>query len=286
MVIVKIVGGLGNQMFCYAYAKALEKKGYKVKIDISAYKTYALHGGYQLDKYNVNLEISTQEENKNFYKNDFLTKVLRKIGFDNSKILKEKSLFFDINFLDMEDNNYVSGYFQSEKYFMDIENLLLEQFAIKEEISSYGKELEKSIINLKNSCSIHVRRGDYLEGKNSSIHGLLNLNYYKKSIDHIKNKDININFFIFSDEIDWVKENFKIDNAIYVESKGEKLPHEDIYLMSLCKNNIIANSSFSWWGAWLNQDEDKVVIAPKKWFSDENMLDQSKDIVPDNWLKI
>ena len=282
MIIVKIIGGLGNQMFQYAYAKALEKKGCKVKIDISAFDTYKLHGGYQLDKYNIDLQVSSYEENRKFHKNYFLTKLL----IVNSKILKEKSFAFDVNLLDMEDHNYVSGYFQSENYFIHIRNLLLEQFVIKEDISSYGKKVQKSIVNLKNSCSVHVRRGDYLEGKNASIHGLLNLDYYKKSIEYIKSKDKNISLFIFSDDIDWVKENFKLDNATYIESKDRILPHEDMYLMSLCKNNIIANSSFSWWGAWLNRFKDKIVISPKRWFSDEKLEKQSKDIIPIEWIRL
>ena len=120
MIIVKIIGGLGNQMFQYAYAKALQQKGYEVKIDISAFETYKLHGGFQLDKYNIDLEISTKEENDKFYKNTLFSKILKKIGLGSSKCIIEESLLFNKNFLDIKNDSYIEGYFQCEKYFIDI----------------------------------------------------------------------------------------------------------------------------------------------------------------------
>ena len=143
MVIVKIIGGLGNQMFQYAYAKALEQKGYEVKIDISAFDTYKLHGGYQLDKYNIDLQSTTKEENSKFYRNHFIFKILKKLGLNFSKIVQEKSLLFDYRLLEVDDDNYLDGYFQSEKYFLDVRNVLLQQFQIKSEISIYIVSTEK-----------------------------------------------------------------------------------------------------------------------------------------------
>lgn len=286
MIIVKIVGGLGNQMFQYAYAKELEQKGYDVKIDISAFDTYKLHGGYQLDKYNIDLKVSTYKENKKYYSNSLLSKVLRKIGIETSNAIREKSLLFDNTFLNIEDNNYVEGYFQSEKYFKDIRNILLEEFAIKQELFIYTKEIKQNIEESKNSCSIHIRRGDFINAKNASIHGACNLEYYQKAVEHIQTHVEDIHYFIFSDDIRWVKENLKLENAVYIESEEKRIPHEDIYLMSLCKHNIIANSSFSWWGAWLNHNNDKIVIAPKRWFASDEFEKQSSDIVCDGWVRV
>lgn len=286
MIIIKIIGGLGNQMFQYVYAKALQQKGHEVKIDISAFETYKLHGGYQLDKYNIDLESSTKDENDKFYKNTFFYKVLRRFGMDFSRRIKEKSLVFDNRFLEIEDNSYLDGYFQCEKYFKDIREIILKQFTINLELSSYAKEIENKILNSQNSCSIHIRRGDYIVGNNINIHGACDIEYYKKAIQYLEEKVENINYFIFSDDIEWVKENLAIENAIYIDSKEKRIPHEDIYLMSLCKNNIIANSSFSWWGAWLNQNEKKIVIAPKRWFADDKLESQSKDIVCESWVRI
>lgn len=285
MIIVKIIGGLGNQMFQYAYAKALQQKGYEVKIDVSAFNTYTLHGGYQLDKYNIDLEATTTVENNQFYKNSIVSKLLKKLGLYYSKIIEEKSLFFDENLLRVEDDKYIQGYFQSEKYFLDIREVILKQFTMISNITSYSKQVEKSILNSQNSCSIHIRRGDFTNSVNKNLHGICNIEYYEKAIQLMNNKEENINYFIFSDDIDWVKDNLKVNNAAYIDSEEKRLPHEDIYLMSLCKNNIIANSSFSWWGAWLNQNDKKIVIAPKRWFADEKMYAQSKDIICKSWIK-
>jgi len=286
MIIVKIIGGLGNQMFQYAYAKSLEQKGHEVKIDISAFETYKLHGGYQLDKYNIDLNSSTKDENGKFYKNTFFYKVLRRFGMDFSRRIKEKSLLFDKKLLEIDDNSYLDGYFQCEKYFKDIREIILKQFTINQDISNYTKEIKNKIQNFQNSCSLHIRRGDFVNSTNINIHGACDIEYYKKAMKYLEEKVENINYFIFSDDIEWVKENLAIQNAIYIDSKEKRIPHEDIYLMSLCKNNIIANSSFSWWGAWLNQNEKKMVIAPKRWFADDKLESQSKDIVCESWIRI
>lgn len=286
MVIVKIVGGLGNQMFQYAYAKSLQQKGYEVKIDITAFETYKLHGGYQLDKYEIDLKASIMEENNEFYKNNIFFKILSKLGLNFSRRIKENSLLFNSELLKIEDNSYLDGYFQCEKYFIDIREILLNQFVIKQVISNYTNEIENKIKDSKNSCSLHIRRGDFVNSTNITIHGTCDIKYYKKAMKYFEEKVGSINYFIFSDDIEWVKENLEVLNAIYIESKEKRIPHEDIYLMRLCNHNIIANSTFSWWGAWLNQNENKIVIAPKRWFADEELYKKSRDIVCEGWVKL
>lgn len=285
MVIVKIIGGLGNQMFQYAYAKALQQKGYEVKIDISAFETYKLHGGYQLDKYNIDLNPSTKDENNEFYKNTLCSKVLRKFRIDFSRRVKEKSLLFDNQLLNIEDNNYIDGYFQNENYFKNIKEIILKQFIINQKISDYSKDIENKIKKSQNSCSLHIRRGDFINSTNISIHGVCALEYYKNAIKYLEEIG-HMNYFVFSDDIEWVKKNLPMGNAIYVNSIEKRIPHEDIYLMNLCIYNIIANSSFSWWGAWLNQNEKKVVLAPKRWFADDSLESQSRNIVCESWVKV
>ncbi|NLO18087.1 MAG: alpha-1,2-fucosyltransferase [Arcobacter butzleri] len=286
MLIVNITGGLGNQMFLYAYAKALEQKGYKTKLDISGFETYKLHGGYMLDKYNISLSVASKNEISRYYKRDLLSKLLRKLGKKDKKVLIDDNFVFDKKWLEIEDDRYIIGYFQSEKYIKDIRDTLLQEFSIKEEISSFAKEIEKEILSIQNSCSLHIRRGDYLLQQNINIHGFIGLEYYKKAIEMITQKHKDMQFFVFSDDIEWSKENLRIENVTYIDSKEKRIPHEDIYLMSLCKHNIIANSSFSWWGAWLNQNKDKIVIAPARWFADEKLEKHSIDIVCDGWVKI
>lgn len=286
MLIVNITGGLGNQMFLYAYAKALEQKGYKTKLDISGFETYKLHGGYMLDKYNISLSVASKNEISRYYKRDLLSKLLRRLGKKDKKVLIDDSFVFNKKWLEIEDDRHIIGYFQSEKYIKEIRDTLLQEFSIKEGISSFTKEIEKEILSIQNSCSLHIRRGDYLLQQNINIHGFTGLEYYKKAIEMITQNHKDMQFFIFSDDIEWSKENLNIENVTYIDSKEKRIPHEDIYLMSLCKHNIIANSSFSWWGAWLNQNKDKIVIAPKRWFADEKLEKQSIDIVCDGWIKL
>ena len=279
MATVKIVGGLGNQMFQYAYAKTLQQKGYDINIEVSAYKRYKLHGGYQLDKYNISLPAV----NKQYY----LVKVLNKLGFGVSGIIKEESFLFDKKLFNISDNHFIEGYFQSEKYFLHIRDELIKDFIIKGDMSQYTKYIESLILSEEITVSLHVRRGDYISDISSNaIHGTCDLEYYRKSIELVNDKFKDIKYFIFSDDIDWVEVNLKIDNAVYINSIDKRIPHEDIYLMSLCNHNIIANSSFSWWGAWLNSNSKKLVIAPQKWFRDKKMDIQSKDIVPTSWIKV
>ncbi|WP_439130941.1 alpha-1,2-fucosyltransferase [Polaribacter sp.] len=267
MIIVRIVGGLGNQMFQYAYAKALQARGFEVQIDISKFKTYKLHGGYQLDKYKIDLEIP----------NDF-NLILSKLYL--KKNLKEKSLLFDENLMQLNGNEYVKGYFQTEKYFLNIRPTLLQQFTLENSFSETTIRYQTEIKNQQNSCAIHIRRGDYISDKKAnSIHGTCDLSYYQNAIKHVHNQYKNIHFFVFSDDISWTRNNLRINNATYINHKV--IPHEDLYLMSLCKNNITANSSFSWWGAWLNTNEQKMVISPKKWFNQKE-----NEVACKNWIQL
>jgi len=286
MIIIKINGGLGNQMFQYAYAKAMEQKGYDVKIDITAFERYKLHGGYQLDKFNIDLEIVDKHKLVDLSILGFVSQIRNRLKIKNKNCLVEESLLFDKNFLLPTDKKYIEGYFQSEKYFLGIKDLLQKQFSLNNnQLNSYTQEIKNQIKNSENSCSLHIRRGDYLNNKNLSVHGTCDLEYYKRSIKLMNSKIKTINYFIFSDDIEWCKDNLKMENTLFIENKNS-LPHEDIYLMTLCQNNIIANSSFSWWGAWLNQNDDKIVIAPKRWFADDELYKQSGDIVCDKWIKI
>jgi hypothetical protein len=267
MVIVRILGGLGNQMFQYAYAKSLTHKGFKVQIDISRFKSYKLHGGYHLDQFNIDLETSSQ-----------LPVLLSKIGLKKS--IKEKSLLFDENLLKVDKNAFIKGYFQTEKYFSDIRDILLKQFTIKGELSSSTKAIKNQINSCEVSCSLHIRRGDYISDKKANkVHGTCDIAYYQKAISYISDQHKNVHFFVFSDDIAWVKSNLNIENATFIDHKA--IPHEDQYLMSLCKHNITANSSFSWWGAWLNQHQEKIVVAPKQWF-----VEKENEVACKSWIKL
>ena len=275
MITVKIKGGLGNQMFCYAYAKAMQSRGFNVRIDLSLYDSYNLHGGYQLDYFFSDIETC-------IIKNNFMNKIFSFFNLEYN-IIREEKHGFDSKYLNIDDNKYVIGYFQSEKYFLNIRDILLKQFKPNFQISSYAKTIQEKILNEENSCSIHVRRGDYLNNKNQKIYKTLNSKYYLNAVSWIEKKHKKIKYFIFSDDIDWVKSNLDFKNAVYIEDSNKRKPHEDILLMSKCNHNIIANSTFSWWGAWLNSNDDKIVLSPKDWFNDVNLELLSTSLNCDNW---
>lgn len=196
----------------------------------------------------------------------------------------EKQFNFDENFLHIK-SWYFEWFFQSEKYFKDFEKEIRQDFEFLIQPSKENKKMIEKITHCE-SVSLHIRRWDYISNPTANaFHGTCNLGYYQKAVDLIKSKVENPVFFLFSDDMDWVKENLKIeDTSYYIDWNTDNKSYEDMRLMSLCNHNIIANSSFSWWWAWLNQNPDKIVIAPSRWFTSNKM--NYSDIVPDSWVKI
>lgn len=291
MYIINIIGGLGNQMFQYAFGYAIaQKHGQVLKLDISNFKKYTLRD-YELNVFNISPVLVDKEDVERLkYKNIF-EKILCKIGVKklttSDHYYKEPHVNFDIKVYDITGDVYFDGYWQSENYFKEYRGDLLKQFTFKENIHKQSQHYKQKIEDTE-SVSLHIRRGDYISNTNiNSIHGTCTLGYYKDAILKIKEKVRNPHFFIFSDDIMWAKENlYFIDNITYVELTKDVPDHDEMYLMSICKHNIIANSSFSWWGAWLNENKEKIVLAPKEWFSDIKMIEQSQDIVCSDWIKI
>lgn len=281
MITVRVNGGLGNQMFQYATARALATKYHTdLILDINEFDRYELRN-FELDKFKIRASIV----NKNY----LVKKIFKKLNLTKlvPNYYLEKSLKYDSELNNCTKNAYLEGYFQNERYFKLIRDELLVDFIIKDSLSSYTHELKNLIENSKNSVSLHIRRGDYISNnQTNSTHGTCSLEYYDKAIGYIKNQIGDLKIFVFSDDVEWSKENLKYDNIYFVEADKNKIPHEDIYLMSLCNHNIIANSSFSWWGAWLNNNNEKIVIAPKRWFLDKEMQAQATGIVCENWRKI
>ncbi len=173
-----------------------------------------------------------------------------------------------------KDGMHIDGFFQSEKYFNSHRDVILDILEPTDEIKNHIKNKYSDILQ-GDTLSVHVRRGDYV--KSQDWHALLDKNYYYEAIDKIPNVD---KIIVFSDDIPWCKENILGDNIIYIEGEED---YNELYLMSMCTNNIIANSSFSWWGAWLNQNEDKKVIAPKNWFGPNFHHFKTHDIIPKEW---
>lgn len=294
MKIVVAFGGLGNVMFYYALVTAFRKKGVKSFVFLS--KTNLEHNNYKLNKIFPHI---SQWGNLNFFQKYYyyLIQLIRNLHYKKYKI-PHKYLFFPFNGLysDKEPVNYIPsvfdnlwkdeylvGYFQSYKYFEEYRDIILEEFNFS--IPSISQET-KELLDMINGCisvSIHVRRGDYLNGYYYDLLGkVCNRDYYNRAVEIIKTKVDNPRFFIFSDDSDYVKTNLEIENAMYVNFNRDDDFWQDMYLMSVCKHNIIANSTFSWWGAWLNRNPNKIVVAPNRWFADK----VDDDIIPSGWLRI
>ena len=295
MIIIKLQGGLGNQMFQYAIGKKLSLLNKtKLKLDLSFLldrtpRSNFTYRDYNLNIFNLTIESATPKEIKPFV-NYLGSKIKRKIYTHlflgkNNKYINEKQLTCDPDIFKLTGNIYLDGYWQTEKYFNDIKNILYNDFTIKIPQDEKNQEIAKIIKN-SNSVSIHIRRGDYIENKQTyNIHGICDLDYYYNCINLLLKQLKNPYFFIFSDDHQWAKENLKLDYPMtFVDHNNASKNYEDLRLMSQCKHNIIANSTFSWWGAWLNQNPNKIVYAPQKWFNDSSR--DTKDLIPDQWIKV
>lgn len=288
------MGGLGNQMFQYALGRHLAILNQtELKLDISALQEKNLKENITPREYELGI-LNIQE---NFCEQRILKKIIKQpLEFKNLfyllqrklspfKVVTESNYPFNPEVLNVSNNTYLQGYWHSEKYFIEIENLIRKEFQFKYPLDdSNAKLLDK--INNSNSISIHIRRSDYITNPDANNHhGVCSIDYYNKSIQLITEKISNPDFFVFSDDMNWVIDHIKINFPItYINHNQGKNSYRDLQLMSCCKHNIIANSSFSWWGAWLNNYKDKIVIAPKKWFNNPNM--DTKDLIPENWIKI
>ena len=291
MVIAKLIGGLGNQMFQYAFGYCLAKRNNSIfKLDTSKFSDYKLHK-FSLDHLNINSNFATVSEIKKMqnYSNSPIAKLRNLFSLSsnhlNSHHITEKSFNFDKEISNLKGNYYLDGYWQTEKYFLDYQDLIRNEFKVKSDPDDINKKFINQITN-SNSVSIHIRHGDYLiNSKTKTVHGVLPLSYYNQAIAIIKNKVTNPVFFVFSDDIEWAKQNLNKDVPIFfMDHNNADKNYEDLRLMSLCKYNIIANSSFSWWGAWLNDNPNKIVIVPQQWFGDSSK--NINDLIPKNWLKI
>ena len=290
MIAIRLIGGLGNQMFQYAAGRrAAYVNGVPLKLDIGGYKnqTGITPRKYMLSIYNVQESFATEREINKLKKNNIIQRILKKIYPVSTKksYIREKDHNFDLDILKINDNSYLEGYWGSEKYFKDIEEIIRNEFTFKNKPDPTNQKMISRINNC-NSVSIHVRRGDYVKDeKTNKYHGVCNLRYYLKSVAFIAKKIIKPQFFIFSDDPLWTKQNLHLKfPSIYVDHNVGRKGYEDMRLMSKCKHNIIANSSFSWWGAWLNNNKNKIVIAPKKWFNDKTI--DTRDLIPKDWARL
>jgi len=294
MIKVLLTGGLGNQMFQYAFGKALALKNNTELILSTSYlqsklpfKKWSTPMQYELGIFNFRANLETNIFSNNLYPIAKLEHLIReKINDSRLNIVQETQFSFQPELLNAPDNSFVKGNFQSEKYFKSVETAIRNEFKFTKQLDLENLIWKNEILD-SNSVSIHIRRGDYIALKqNAAKFAQIPLSYYQDAMIYINQNVKSPVFFVFSDDINWVKENLKTDFPIhFVENNNTtETSSFDMQLMSFCKHNIICNSTFSWWSAWLNNNPQKIVIAPQNWFADLSI--NSQDIIPDEWIKL
>lgn len=286
MVVTKLTGGLGNQMFQYAFGVSLSAKlGVEFRYDFFSHPSDTPRS-FELNHFAISSKMATKSQLANLgiplSKKRFL---LEKLGLVRSSIKLETGHHFQPDALNFPDNSYVQGYWQSEKYFNHIESTIRQEFTFKRVLEGENKRLIKKM-NSQNAVSVHIRHGDYLTSKAANeFHGVCGLDYYQAAIQYMNKGVTKPIYYFFSDDPAWVKKNLLISSeSYYIDWNQGEASYIDMQLMSHCQHHIIANSSFSWWGAWLNPSKKKIVIAPKQWFKDPSI--DTSDLIPDSWIRL
>lgn len=302
MIIVKIIGGLGNQLFQYSTGRALALKfNAKLKLDLSFFDEPKYQPSLRLTKFNLPFERADEEDWRYLINapENKLINLLSRFGVKFSPYHRKTHLIeshvLKIVYQQSQSinrNYYIEGWLGNENYFIEYRNVLLRDLDLDHMLSQTNKELQHRI-RTTNSVAVHIRRGDYLT---NSYFNYLNQEYYQSCIDYISKHIQCPVFYFFSDDIQWVKNEFcKVPGAVFVDGNSDQDSAystsgdiSDLMLMRSCKHNIIANSTFSWWGAWLNTNPNKIVIAPKRWYNNLSAQENYEcgELVPRTWIKL
>ena len=293
MIIIKLMGGLGNQMFQYAFGRNLSlTHRVPLTLDASTFHRQEMitERNYGLQAFDIKAESATpnQIELLKSTKLSVWQKAINKLvpfayapvvyepaaGFSDRKLTKLKQLH----------HGYFEGYWQSEQFFQEHKSRIAADFSFASPPTEEN-HIWANHINGTPSVSVHLRRGDYVNNPAvAKIHGYLGAEYYQRAISLIRKHEKDMQLFVFSDDVAWTKQHMKFEVPTHYVHHNALIPHEDMRLMSLCRHNIIANSSFSWWGAYLNKNPNKIVVAPRRWFKDSQK--DTQRIIPNAWLTI
>jgi hypothetical protein len=314
MIIVNLKGGVGNQMFQYAVGKTIAlKNSVELKIDLTFLQNQPSNKDhtfreYDLNIFNIDEKFLTEEDSKSYKINPFYEKVASKliakgvirerhfhfcpeISFITTlprsvTVIREKQFHFDPEILKLGANVYLDGFWQSYKYFEAFESEIRKEFSFRNKFDDINEQLSIEIQSTNSVC-LNVRRLDFVSShKTNKFHGVCDMDYFNRAIAIIASRITDFKIFVFSDDIPWCQENMKTNYPMQIvgpEYAGEKYQYKFRH-MSLCKHFIIPNSTFGWWAAWLNNDPDKIVIAPKKWFNDPTI--DTRDLIPEGWIRI
>lgn len=292
MIISHIIGGLGNQMFQFAVGRALSlERGVKFSINIGDFSKHTIHQGFELERvFSAPVALAGPEDLHRTLGWQSSRIALRLLALPLAGFMRSNHLIIEPHFQYFDgirqasSTCYLKGYWQSERYFSSFTDAIRKDFTFRLPLSEVNNRIVEAI-RAVNAVSLHVRRGDYLSNQHTlSVHGVCSLEYYERAIRYIADRVADPVFFVFSDDIDWVKTALKIQYPChYIDNNHGSESYNDMRLMSLCSHHIIANSSFSWWGAWLNPSDTKIVIAPSHWFA--KPVDVS-DLLPETWVRL
>jgi hypothetical protein len=290
MIIVRLLGGLGNQLFQYAAGRAAaEKYGTELLLDGSYFSDD--HGmvprPFELDKFNCRIRFALPGQIDRLINRGRLARLTDAVSGHRRLHLKENQPLPAPDSKGKTDL-YLDGYWQSENHFSAIKGSIREELTFRGPFNALTENLAGEIGKNENAVSVHIRRGDYLSSEAmKNWLGVCSPDYYQKAFEHVSGRIGQPAYYVFSDDLDWVNEHIVRDNKNMhpvVHNRGNE-SWQDMYLMSRCRHHIIANSSFSWWGAWLDPGPEKIVVAPDKWFLSSALYDQVKDIVPNGWTR-
>ena len=281
VIIIEVAGGLGNQMFQYALYQKYLHMGKAVKLDLFSYEN-PKSMPFELDLFHLPYDVDTKKERSGYMDQKRLSvyRILDQIsGRPKHSYYAEKlDVGYQPEILNFE-NTYLSGYWQCENFRQDV----LDLFQVPDQQSNLASRSLQEQMRREQAVAVHVRRGDYLLPENSRKYGnICTLQYYKNAMQYMKKRVPDARFYFFSNDPGWVRENLATGDSVIVDCNHGKENYLDMYLMSQCSHNIIANSSFSWWGAWLNQNPDKIVMSPQRWFSHLEV----SDAICEGWIRI
>jgi hypothetical protein len=287
MFYVTLMGGLGNQLFQYAFGRALSlRSGLELRLSLAFLNDRAPRKGYtprryELDAFSIAAP-TTEREAGALFRPGVLHRIEKRLRPGTR--ISPRGLGFDPLLLEAVDGAIYEGYFQSERYFADCRPILLHELSPRRPLSPDSEDIARRIDETE-SVAVHVRRGDYVSNPAvNAAFGLCGLEYYREALDAMAGRLARPVFFFFSDDMEWVKNNLSTNaECHYVDHNRREAAWEDLVLMSRCRNNIVANSTFSWWGAWLNDHPDRMVIAPDPWFASGDVGD---NIIPSGWKRL
>lgn len=289
-IVSRLYGGLGNQMFQYAAARAVAMRvNAPLHLDLSLLGVDSARD-FALAPFSIEVKVASPTQKKNVANPKPLIRIIRRIrrrlGWSGGiQVFTERSYRYDSGIKRLTAPVVLDGYFQSERYFADIRERIVQDFTLRHKPSSAAEALLNKI-STTDSIGLHIRRGDYVKNPiANAYHGTCSLDYYRRGVEVVTRGLERPHCFLFSDDPDWVRINFKAEvPTTLVDIHGPLEAHEDLRLMAACRCYVIANSSFSWWGAWLGSHPGKVVVAPQRWFRDVRV--DTSDLIPSDWRRL